>query len=87
MAHMVKNESYNMYTNITMNMDVLNTLLENDLLESIMRSIFQFINIELVNVEHCTNITYLHQQKKTMILNIIKTRVIETYNIKIIKHE
>jgi hypothetical protein len=29
MAHMVKNESYNMYKNITMNMDVLNTLLEN----------------------------------------------------------
>jgi hypothetical protein len=34
---------------------------------------FQLTNVELANVEHCTNITYLHQQKKkTMKLNIIK---------------
>jgi hypothetical protein len=33
MAHLVKNESYNMYKNTTMNMDVLNTLLENDILK------------------------------------------------------
>jgi len=61
MAHMVKNESYNMYKNTTMNMDVLNMLLENDILKSIMRSMFQLTNIELANVEHCTNITNLHQ--------------------------
>jgi hypothetical protein len=73
MAHMVKNESYNMYTNITMNMDVLNTLPENDILESIMRSTFQLTIIELANVEHHTNITNLHQQKNMMKLNIIKT--------------
>jgi hypothetical protein len=64
MAHMVKNESYNMYTNITMNMDVLNTLPENDILESIMKSMFQLTIIELANVEHCTNITDLHQKNK-----------------------
>jgi hypothetical protein len=84
---MVKNESYHMYQNTTMNMDVLNTLPKNDILESIMKSMFQLTNIELANVKHCTNIIDLHQQKKTMKLNIIKTQVIETYNIKIIKHE
>jgi hypothetical protein len=49
-----------------MNMDVLNTLIENDILGSIMRSMFQLTNIELANVEHCSNIIDLHQQKNTM---------------------
>jgi plasmid rolling circle replication initiator protein Rep len=61
MAHMVKNESYNMYKNTTMNMDVQNTLAKNEILKSIMRSMFQLTNIELANVKHCTSIIDLHQ--------------------------
>ncbi len=47
-----------------MNMDVLNMLPENDIPQPIMRSMFQLTNVELANVEHCTNIIDLHQQKK-----------------------
>ncbi len=36
---------------------------KNDILEPIMRSIFQSTNIKLANVEHCTNIIDLHEQK------------------------
>jgi hypothetical protein len=39
-------------------------MLENDIPEPIMKSMFQSTNIELANVEHYTNITDLHQQKK-----------------------
>jgi hypothetical protein len=52
------------YKNITMNMDNLNTLPENDIPKPIMRSMFQSTNVELANVELCTNITKLHQQKR-----------------------
>jgi hypothetical protein len=58
------------YKNTTMNMDVLNTLPKNDIPEPIMRSMFQSTNIELANAKHCMNITYLHQQKGTMKLNM-----------------
>jgi hypothetical protein len=47
-----------------MNTHVLNTILENGILQPIMRSMFQSTSIELVNAKHCTNITDLHQQKK-----------------------
>ncbi len=47
-----------------MNMDVLNTLPENDIPEPIMRLVFQLTNVKLANVKHCMNIIDLHQQKK-----------------------
>jgi len=47
-----------------MNTHGLNTMLENYILEPIMRSMFQSTNIKLVNAEHSTNITDLHQQKR-----------------------
>jgi len=47
-----------------MNIDVLNVLPKNDILEPIMRSMFQSTNVELVDFEHVTNIINLHQQKK-----------------------
>jgi hypothetical protein len=53
-----------------MNMDVLNMLPKNDILEPIMRSMFQLTNLELANAEHCMNIIYLHEQKGTMKLNM-----------------
>jgi hypothetical protein len=52
------------YKNTSMNTHVLNTILENGIPEPIMKSMFQSTSIELANAEHCTNITYLHQQKK-----------------------
>jgi hypothetical protein len=39
-------------------------LLENYILGTIMKSMFQSTNVELANVEHCTNNINLHQQKK-----------------------
>jgi hypothetical protein len=66
MAHMVKKESYRIQKYNYMNTDVLITLLENDILEPIMRSMFQSINIKLANAEHRMNILNLHQQKKMM---------------------
>jgi hypothetical protein len=47
-----------------MNMDVLNMLPKNDIIEPIMKSMFQLINVELANVKHYMNIINLHQQKK-----------------------
>jgi hypothetical protein len=45
-----------------MNTYVLNTVLKNDIPKPIMISMFQLTNIEVANVEHCTNITNLHEQ-------------------------
>ncbi len=44
------------YKNIAMNSHVLNKMPKNDILDQIMRSMFQLTNIELANVEHCANI-------------------------------
>ncbi len=57
-----------------MNMNVLRTLLDSDIPKSIMSSMFQFINVESANTKHCTNITYLHPQKKyNKIQHVIET--------------
>jgi hypothetical protein len=45
-----------------MNTHVLNMLHDNDILKPMNKSMFQSINIELANVEHCTIMTFLHQQ-------------------------
>jgi len=42
---------------------ILNILSDDDILEPIMRSMFQSTNIQLTNSKHHTNITNLHQQK------------------------
>jgi hypothetical protein len=47
-----------------MNAHVLNAALENDIPKPIMISMFQLTNVELANVEHCTNIMDLHEQKR-----------------------
>jgi hypothetical protein len=77
------------YKNITMNMDNLNILLENDISKPIMRSMFQSTNIELANVEQCTNITDLHQQKRyNEIEHVIETSGLLDFNgININEHE
>jgi hypothetical protein len=51
-------------------MNVLRTLLDNDISKPIMRSMFQFINVEFANAKHCTNITFLHPQKNTIKSNM-----------------
>jgi hypothetical protein len=45
-----------------MNTHVLNMLHDNDILKLMNKSMFQSTNIELANVEHCTIVTFLHQQ-------------------------
>jgi hypothetical protein len=52
------------YKNKTINIDVISTLLENYILEPIMISMFESINVELANAKHYTNIRNLHQQIK-----------------------
>jgi hypothetical protein len=48
--------------NTIMNTHVLNMLHDNDILKLVNKSMFQSTNIELANVEHCTIMTFLHQQ-------------------------
>ncbi len=46
-----------------MDTHILNILSDDDILEPIMRSMFQSTNIQVTNSKHHTNITNLHQQK------------------------
>lgn len=46
----------------TSNTHALNVLLDNNILDPILREIFKSTNIELTNAKHCTNITNLHKQ-------------------------
>jgi hypothetical protein len=64
-------------------------MLENDIPKPIMRLMFQSTNIELANAKHCTNITYLHQQKRyNEIEHVIKTSSLINFNgIEINQHE
>jgi hypothetical protein len=46
-----------------MNTHIIISLPHNNIPKPIIRSIFQLSNIYLVDVEHCTNITYLYEDK------------------------
>ncbi len=49
-----------------MNTHIIESLPHNNILEPIIRSIFQSSNIYLVDAEHRTNIAYLHEEKMSM---------------------
>ncbi len=50
------------YKFTTININDLNMLLDNDIPDPILRSIFKSTNIELANAKYRTNITDLHKQ-------------------------
>jgi hypothetical protein len=54
------------YKDIIMNTHIIESLPHNNILEPIIRSIFQSSNIYLVDAEHRTNIAYLHEEKLSM---------------------
>jgi hypothetical protein len=49
------------YMCTTINTHGLNVLLDNNILDLMLRSIFKSTNIELTNAKHCTKITNLHK--------------------------
>jgi len=77
------------YKNTTMNTHVLNKMPKIDISKPIMRLMFQSTNIKLADVEHCTNITNLHEQKMyNAIDHVIETSSLIDFNgININQHE
>jgi hypothetical protein len=58
------------YKDTIMNTHIMESLLHDNIPKPIIRSIFQSSNIYLADVEHHTNITYLHEKKMSTIMKM-----------------